>query len=175
MLDFKNRRRSRCGGLEASVRAAERIDGAVTPRRSNITYPQRDTQSPPTPPILKQTMVSVGKVLLGVFGVAVVVILIAVPTAIYLKGGNKNHRTFTLEDVFNSTLKPKSYSLMWISDHEYLRQANGSVYRHDVLTGQAAEFLSKDKFTQRHAYDYQLSADHKYVAFVSNHTKHIPR
>lgn len=30
--------------------------------------------------------VSIGKVLLGVFGVAVVVILIAVPTAIYLKG-----------------------------------------------------------------------------------------
>lgn len=25
--------------------------------------------------------------------------------------------------------------------------------------------------TQRDAYDYQLSADHKYVAFISNHTK----
>ncbi|XP_056226550.1 dipeptidyl peptidase 4-like isoform X3 [Seriola aureovittata] len=119
-------------------------------------------------------LVSVGKLLLGVFGVAVVVILIAVPTAIYLKdeqGGNKNHRAFTLEDVFNSSLKPKSYSLMWISDNEYLRKSEGSVYLHDVLTGKSEEFLSKYKFNEKNAYDYQLSADHKYVAFMSNHSK----
>lgn len=30
-------------------------------------------------------------------------------------GGNKNHRTFSLDDVFNTTLKPKSYNMMWIS------------------------------------------------------------
>ncbi|XP_040888712.1 dipeptidyl peptidase 4-like [Toxotes jaculatrix] len=119
-------------------------------------------------------MVSIAKVLLGVFGAAVVVILIAVPTAIYLKedqGGNKNQRSFTLEDVFNSSLKPKSYSMRWISDHEYLHKAQGSVYLHNVLTGNATEFLSRDKFNEKNAYDYQLSADRRYVAFMSNHSK----
>lgn len=118
-------------------------------------------------------MVSVAKVLLGVFGVAVVVILIAVPTAIFLKeeqDGN-NGRSFTLEDVFNSSLKPKSYGMRWISDHEYLQKTNGSVSLHDVLAGSSSEFLSKDKFDEIEAYDYQLSADRKYVAFMSNHSK----
>uniref|UniRef100_A0A7N6B9A9 Uncharacterized protein n=1 Tax=Anabas testudineus TaxID=64144 RepID=A0A7N6B9A9_ANATE len=119
-------------------------------------------------------MVSIAKVLLGVFGVAVVVILIAVPTAIFLKEdqeGNKNQRSFTLEDVFNSSLKPKSYSMSWISDHEYLHKSQGSVYLHNVVTDSSTEFLSRDLFTEKDAYDYQLSADHKYVAFMSNHSK----
>ncbi|XP_045904580.1 dipeptidyl peptidase 4-like [Micropterus dolomieu] len=119
-------------------------------------------------------MVSIAKVLLGVFGVAVVVILIAVPTAVLLKegqGGNKNQRSFTLEDVFNSSLKPKSYSMMWISDHEYLYKSQGSVFLNDVVTGTVIEFLSKDKFYEKNAYEYQLSADHKYVAFMSNRSK----
>ncbi|XP_029305666.1 dipeptidyl peptidase 4-like [Cottoperca gobio] len=119
-------------------------------------------------------MVSVGKVLLGVFGVAVVIILIAVPTAIYLKeeqAGNKNTRSFTLEDVFNSSLKPKSVSLKWISDQEYLIKSGGSVFLQNVSTGASSEFLSKDKFNEKNAYDYQLSADRKYVAFMSNRFK----
>lgn len=28
---------------------------------------------------------------------------------------NNNQKTFTLEDVFNSTMKPQSYNLRWIS------------------------------------------------------------
>ncbi|XP_070711445.1 dipeptidyl peptidase 4-like [Pempheris klunzingeri] len=119
-------------------------------------------------------MVSIAKVLLGVFGAAVVIILIAVPTALHLKeeqGGNKKQRTFTLEDVFNNSLKPKSYSMRWISDHEYLTKSQGSVFLYDVLTGKSSEFLSRDKFNEKSAYDYQLSADRKYVAFMSNHSK----
>ncbi|KAF1371634.1 hypothetical protein PFLUV_G00270500 [Perca fluviatilis] len=119
-------------------------------------------------------MVSIGKVLLGVFGLAVVVILIAVPTAIYLQEkeeGDQNMRTFTLEDVFNSSLKPKSISMRWISDNEYLNKSQGSVFLHNVVTGVASEFLSGDTFNEKDAYDYQLSADRKYVAFISNRTK----
>ncbi|XP_030006098.1 dipeptidyl peptidase 4-like [Sphaeramia orbicularis] len=119
-------------------------------------------------------MVSVAKVLLGVFGVVVVVILIAVPTAIYLqedKGGNKNLRSFSLDDVFNSSLKPKSYNMRWISDHEYLHKSQGSVFLYDVLNNNQSEFLSKNTFDRVNAYDYQLSADRKYVAFMSNHSK----
>ncbi|XP_054479910.1 dipeptidyl peptidase 4-like isoform X1 [Anoplopoma fimbria] len=118
--------------------------------------------------------VSIGKVILGVFGLAVVVILIAVPTAIHLKEkqeGNKNSRSFTLEDVFNSSLKPKSFSMRWISDHEYLNKSQGSVFLQNVVTGESTELLNRDKFIENSAYDYQLSADRKYAAFMSKRSK----
>ncbi|XP_076004944.1 dipeptidyl peptidase 4-like isoform X2 [Genypterus blacodes] len=118
-------------------------------------------------------MVSVAKVLLGVVGVAVVVVLIAVPTAVYLNDdkNNQNQRSYTLDDVFNSSLKPKSYNMRWISDHEYLHKRNNSIFLHNVKTDEASEFLSSLTFKQVDAYDYQLSADRKYVAFMSNYTK----
>ncbi|XP_041822030.1 dipeptidyl peptidase 4 isoform X2 [Chelmon rostratus] len=118
--------------------------------------------------------VSVGKVLLGVFGVAVVVVLIAVPTALYLKddqGGGGDQTYFTLEDVFNNSLKPRSYSMRWISDYEYLQKTGDTVHLHDVLTNASSPFLTGDKFDEKSAYDYQLSADRRYVAFMSNHSK----
>ncbi|KAM9835827.1 dipeptidyl peptidase 4-like [Aulostomus maculatus] len=117
-------------------------------------------------------MVSIAKVLLAVFGVAVVVILIAVPTAIYLQeeqSGNK--RTFTLGDVFNSSLKPKSYNMRWISDHEYLHKTQGSVRLHNVVSGESSEFLSRDVLDENKVFDYQLAADRRYVAFLSNYSK----
>ncbi|KAK5847651.1 hypothetical protein PBY51_016761 [Eleginops maclovinus] len=117
-------------------------------------------------------MVSIGKLILGVFGVAVVVILIAVPTAIFLKeekGGNS--RTFTLEDAFNGSMKPKSASLKWISDSEYLSNSEGSIFLQDALKGSSSLFLSKDKFVETNADDYHVSADRKYVAFLTNYTK----
>ncbi|XP_076579764.1 dipeptidyl peptidase 4-like [Chaetodon auriga] len=118
-------------------------------------------------------MVSVGKVILGIFGVVVVVVLIAVPTAIFLRDdqGGDDGRYFTLEDVFNSSLQPRSYSMRWISDHEYLQKTGATVHLHDVLQNTSSEFLTSDKFDEKGAYDYQLSADRKYVAFMSNHSK----
>lgn len=117
-------------------------------------------------------MVSIGKILLGVFGVAVVVILIAVPTAIFLNDkGAEEQKFFSLEDVFNSSLKPKSYNMRWISDYEYLHKSQGSVHLYDANTQNHTVFISKETFDQVAAYDYQLSADRKYVAFLSNHTK----
>lgn len=119
-------------------------------------------------------MVSCGKILLGVFAVTVVVILIVVPTVVFLNdkdGGAVDQRFFSLEDVFNSTLKPQSYNMRWISDYEYLHQFEGSVHLYDARTLTHTLFLSVDTFRQVNAYDYMLSADRKYVAFLSNYTK----
>ncbi|XP_062237028.1 dipeptidyl peptidase 4-like [Platichthys flesus] len=119
-------------------------------------------------------MGSIAKVLLGLFGLAIVVILIAVPTTLLLKkeqGGDGNERSFTLEDVFNSSLKPAGYSMRWISDEEYLQKSAGSVFLHNVVSGEREEFLSRDNFTAKKAYDYKLSADRKHVAFMSNYSK----
>uniref|UniRef100_A0A8D2ZEA0 Uncharacterized protein n=1 Tax=Scophthalmus maximus TaxID=52904 RepID=A0A8D2ZEA0_SCOMX len=54
-------------------------------------------------------------------------------------------------------------------DHEYLHKSQGSVLLHDVVKEQSTEFLSRETFVN--AYDYHLSADRRYVAFVSNHSK----
>ncbi|XP_037552682.1 dipeptidyl peptidase 4 [Nematolebias whitei] len=116
--------------------------------------------------------VSFAKVLLGLFGLAVVVVLIVVPTVVFLKEKDAtNTRTFSLEDVFNSSLRPKSYSIRWISDYEYLHKSNGSVFLHNVAKNEVSEFLNHNNMTAKDTYDYQLSADRKYVAFMSNYTK----
>ncbi|XP_056157196.1 dipeptidyl peptidase 4-like [Lampris incognitus] len=117
-------------------------------------------------------MVSVAKVVLAVFGVAVVVVLITVPTVMFLNEEEvETLRTFSLDDVFNNTLKPKYYNMRWISDHEYLHETGGSVFLHDVTTGSSAEYLSSATFAETNAFDYLLSADQKYVAFMSKHVK----
>uniref|UniRef100_A0A665W9S9 Dipeptidyl-peptidase 4 n=1 Tax=Echeneis naucrates TaxID=173247 RepID=A0A665W9S9_ECHNA len=57
------------------------------------------------------------------------------------------------------------------ADLEYLYKFQDSVYLYNVQTGNSTVFLSEDKFSEKEAYDYQLSADSKYVAFLSNHSK----
>lgn len=121
----------------------------------------------------RKTMVSIAKVLLGVFGVAVVVVLITVPTVIFLREDQEDtsdQKVFSLEDVFNSTLKPKSFGMTWISDSEYLYRSMGTVYLKSI-TSDPVVFLSADAFNRVQAYGYQLSADRRYVAFMSNYTK----
>ncbi|XP_034032795.1 dipeptidyl peptidase 4 [Thalassophryne amazonica] len=116
----------------------------------------------------------VAKVILGLFGLTVVVVLIAVPTAIFLNNKDAdqtNKRLFTLEDVFNSSLSPKSFNMRWISDYEYLHKTNGTVFRYNASNGQSSEFIQSATFKQVGAYDYLLSADHRYVAFMSNYSK----
>lgn len=118
-------------------------------------------------------MVSLGKVLLGVLGVTVVCVLIAVPTAIFLsdKDNTSSSKTFTLADVFNSSMKPQSFAMRWISDHQYLRKQDGSVYLTDLSSGVSSMALTRDLLTERQVHDYQLSADHNYFALISNYTK----
>ncbi|XP_038853239.1 dipeptidyl peptidase 4-like [Salvelinus namaycush] len=80
-------------------------------------------------------------------------------------------RTFTLSDVFNSSIRARSYNMRWISDPEYLHEKDGSIFLHNLITGNNSEFLSSITFDQVAAYDYVVSADQKYVAFKSNWTK----
>ncbi|XP_030626474.1 dipeptidyl peptidase 4 [Chanos chanos] len=116
----------------------------------------------------------VGKVLLALLGIAVVVTLIAVPTAIFLNDDKKEtvQRTYTLDDYFNSSIRTRSYSVRWVSDKEYLHKTReGTVYLHNVETGNSSEFLSRSKFDQVRAFDYLVSADRMFTCFMSNYTK----
>ncbi|KAJ8394521.1 hypothetical protein AAFF_G00045310 [Aldrovandia affinis] len=118
-------------------------------------------------------MLQRSRVLLGVLGAAVVITVITVPTVTYLNANrDPSRRTFTLQDFFNNTIGYRSYSLLWISDKEYLHKTReGSLVLHNVETRNASEFLSHEAFDQAEAIDYLLSADRKYVCFESNYTQ----
>uniref|UniRef100_A0A8C6TZI2 Dipeptidyl-peptidase 4 n=1 Tax=Neogobius melanostomus TaxID=47308 RepID=A0A8C6TZI2_9GOBI len=75
---------------------------------------------------------------------------------------------FSLEDVFNNTLKPKSYNMRWISGLP-CTETPPLVITHDGI--HCLIFCNTAIFDQVDAYDYQLSPDRKYVAFMSNYTK----
>ncbi|XP_063067949.1 dipeptidyl peptidase 4 [Engraulis encrasicolus] len=115
----------------------------------------------------------VGKWILGIGGLVVVVVVIAVPTALFLNEEETVvQRTFTLDDYFNGSIRARSYSLNWISDQHYLHNGrDGNVYRYDAANAQSDGelFLAKDTLNQYNG--YLLSADHQYVAFMSNRAK----
>ncbi|XP_036416128.1 dipeptidyl peptidase 4 [Colossoma macropomum] len=116
---------------------------------------------------------NVWKIVLAVLAVAVVVILIAVPTALFLNEKKEDpQRTFTLNDYFNSTIRTRSFNLRWLSDNEYLHKTQeGSVLLFNVSSENGQEFLSRQLFDRVEAFDYMVSADRKFVCFLSNYTK----
>uniref|UniRef100_A0A9J7YZC3 Dipeptidyl-peptidase 4 n=1 Tax=Cyprinus carpio carpio TaxID=630221 RepID=A0A9J7YZC3_CYPCA len=115
----------------------------------------------------------IGKWILAAFGIVVIVVLIAVPTAIFLnEDKTESQRTFTLEDYFNGTARTKSYNMRWVSDDEYLHKTgDGSLHLISATTGNGSEFVNQQLFSRVAAFDYMVSADRKYVCFQSNYTK----
>ncbi|KTG05367.1 hypothetical protein cypCar_00010574 [Cyprinus carpio] len=84
----------------------------------------------------------VGKWVLAAFGIVVIVVVIAVPTAILL------------------------------NDDEYLHKTGeGSLHLINATTGNGSEFVNQQIFTRVAAFDYMVSADRKYICFLSNYTK----
>ncbi|XP_026151616.1 dipeptidyl peptidase 4 isoform X2 [Mastacembelus armatus] len=126
-------------------------------------------QSPPVnTPAGKQ---GCNKVLWGVVGAAVVIMLITIPAVYFSKPGD-NKRQFTLDDYFNNTIRWKAYNLHWISDKEYLHKTeDANVFLHNAETKEESLYISNSTFAQVEATDYLLSGDYKYIAFESNYTK----
>uniref|UniRef100_W5KRR4 Fibroblast activation protein, alpha n=1 Tax=Astyanax mexicanus TaxID=7994 RepID=W5KRR4_ASTMX len=113
------------------------------------------------------------KVCVATLGAAVVITLIAVPTAIYVhRRDSAAKRTYTFDDFYNDTIRYQTYNLRWISDNEYLHKSkDGNVYLHNVETMTNSLYLSNSTFAQVDATDYIVSADRKFVCFESNYSK----
>ncbi|KAJ7983321.1 hypothetical protein DPEC_G00380610, partial [Dallia pectoralis] len=77
------------------------------------------------------------KVFWAVVGAAVVITLITVPMAIYMKSQDGlPKRPFSLADYFNDTIRYKIYNLRWISDNEYLHKTRqNNIVLHNAETG----------------------------------------
>ncbi|XP_068613063.1 dipeptidyl peptidase 4-like [Brachionichthys hirsutus] len=125
----------------------------------------------PVPPKEGRSVDRCSKVLWWVFGAAVVITVITVPS-VYFSKSDGSKRKFTFEDYFNDTITWKSYNLYWISDNEYLHKTrDGNVFLHNVQTKEESLYLSNSTFAQVNSTHYLLSGDYKYIAFESNFTK----
>uniref|UniRef100_A0AAR2IV55 Uncharacterized protein n=1 Tax=Pygocentrus nattereri TaxID=42514 RepID=A0AAR2IV55_PYGNA len=113
------------------------------------------------------------KVCVATVGAAVVITLIAVPTAIYVhRSDSGSKRTYTFDDFYNDTIRYQTYSLRWISDNEYLHKSkDGNVYLHNVETMASSLYLSNSTFAEVDASGYIVSADRKFICFESNYSK----
>lgn len=110
------------------------------------------------------------KVLWGLVGAAVVITLITIP-AVYLNR-SATKRLFSLEDYFNDTIRWTSYSILWVSDKEYVhKRSDGNYFLYNAETKEESLYISNSTFAQVDATDYWLSGDYKYVALESNYTK----
>uniref|UniRef100_A0A3P8VVB8 Fibroblast activation protein, alpha n=1 Tax=Cynoglossus semilaevis TaxID=244447 RepID=A0A3P8VVB8_CYNSE len=111
------------------------------------------------------------KVLWGVVGAAVVIVLITIPAVYYSKREGPK-RPYTLDDYFNDTIRWRAYNLYWISDKEFLHKTrDGNIFLHNAETQEESLYLSNSTFAQVDASDYLLSGDYKYIAFESNYTE----
>ncbi|XP_037542079.1 dipeptidyl peptidase 4, partial [Nematolebias whitei] len=107
----------------------------------------------------------------GLVGAVVVITFITIP-AVYYSKSRAARRPYTLQDYFNSTIRTRSYNMLWISDKEYIHKTqDGNVFLHKAETNEKSLFLSNTSFEDVSASGYWLSEDHKYVAFESNYTK----
>ncbi|XP_054979271.1 dipeptidyl peptidase 4 isoform X1 [Sorex araneus] len=126
-------------------------------------------------------MKTVWKVLLGLLSVAAIVTVITVPVVLLNKGSTSgtdkdtpdSRRTYTLEDYLKSTFRTKFYSLLWISDSEYLHKQENNILLFNAEYGNYTTFLKNSTFEQ-FGYtinNYLVSPDRKFVLLEYNYVK----
>ncbi|XP_069878070.1 dipeptidyl peptidase 4 isoform X3 [Dipodomys merriami] len=116
------------------------------------------------------------KVLLGVLGAAALVTVITVPVVLLNKADDAaadSRRTYSLSDYLKNTLRVKSYSLRWISDHEYLYKQENNILLFNAESGNSSIFLANSTFDGL-GYtisDYSVSPDRLFILLEHNYVK----
>ncbi|XP_048201285.1 dipeptidyl peptidase 4 [Perognathus longimembris pacificus] len=115
------------------------------------------------------------KVLLGVLGAAALVTIITVPVVLLNKddAAADSRRTYSLSDYLKNTLRVRSYSLWWISDHEYLYKQENNILLFDAESGNSSIFLENSTF-EGVGYtisDYLVSPDRLFVLLEHTYVK----
>ncbi|XP_049629323.1 dipeptidyl peptidase 4 [Suncus etruscus] len=120
-------------------------------------------------------MKTVWKVLLGLLGVAAVITVITVPVVLLNKdkGVIDSRRTYKLEDYLKSTFRTMYYSLIWISDYEYLYKREDNILLFNAEYGNYTTFLANSTFEEfgHIINDYIVSPDRQFVLLEYNYEK----
>ncbi|XP_005393375.1 PREDICTED: dipeptidyl peptidase 4 isoform X1 [Chinchilla lanigera] len=116
------------------------------------------------------------KVLLGLLGAAALVTIITVPVVLLNKADNAeadSRRTYTLTDYLKNSFRLKSYSLRWISDHEYLYKQENKILLFNAENGNSSIFLDNTTFEAfgNSVSDYSVSPDGLFILLESNYVK----
>uniref|UniRef100_A0A4W4FQI1 Uncharacterized protein n=1 Tax=Electrophorus electricus TaxID=8005 RepID=A0A4W4FQI1_ELEEL len=84
-----------------------------------------------------------------------------------------SRRTFTLQDYFNSSIKARSYNLLWLSGETV--HSSQHPLRTLILQYHTVAFIfdldPHTNYDQVEAFDYMVSADRQFVCFLSNYSK----
>jgi hypothetical protein len=74
---------------------------------------------------------------------------------------------FTFDDIFDASLRPRSWSGSWVSGDELLyRASDGNVYRYNVADETQEVFIPSEIFDQVGSTRYYVSPDEQYVLFA---------
>ncbi|KAL6071221.1 hypothetical protein STEG23_038332, partial [Scotinomys teguina] len=115
------------------------------------------------------------KVLLGLLGVAVLVTVITVPLVLLNKdnAAADSRRTYSLADYLKNTFRTKSYTLRWVSDHEYLYKQENNILLFNAEHGNSSIFLENSTFEAfgESISDYSVSPDRRFVLLEYNYVK----
>uniref|UniRef100_A0A5F9D2L1 Dipeptidyl peptidase 4 n=1 Tax=Oryctolagus cuniculus TaxID=9986 RepID=A0A5F9D2L1_RABIT len=116
------------------------------------------------------------KVLLGLLGAAALVTIVTVPVVLLNKGNaaaGDSRRTYTLNDYLKNTLRMRSYSLQWISDHEYLHRQEDNILLFNAEYGNSSLFLANITFDEfgHSITDYSVSPDRLFLLLEYNYVK----
>ncbi|EHA97476.1 Dipeptidyl peptidase 4 [Heterocephalus glaber] len=82
-------------------------------------------------------------------------------------------RTYSLTDYLKNTFRLKSYSLRWISDHEYLYRQENKILLFNAENGNSSVFLDNTTFEAlgNSVSDYSVSPDGLFILLESNYVK----
>uniref|UniRef100_A0A803W1T1 Dipeptidyl peptidase 4 n=1 Tax=Ficedula albicollis TaxID=59894 RepID=A0A803W1T1_FICAL len=120
-------------------------------------------------PALSQTFL---KWLLGILGVAVLVVVITVPLVLLTRKETSSGKTYTLQNYLNNDYKYKTHNLEWISGNEYLHKTdNGDILLISADSGTSSVILANTTLDKYQASTVTLSPDQKFALLQYSYTK----
>ncbi|XP_014736369.1 PREDICTED: dipeptidyl peptidase 4 [Sturnus vulgaris] len=112
------------------------------------------------------------KWLLGILGVAVLVVAITVPLVLLTRKETSSGKTYTLQNYLNNDYKYKTYNLEWISGNQYLHKTdNGDILRISADNGTSSVVLANTTLDKYKASTVMLSPDQKFALLQYSYTK----
>ncbi|NXY06284.1 DPP4 peptidase, partial [Pteruthius melanotis] len=112
------------------------------------------------------------KWLLGILGVAVIVVVITVPLVLLTRKETSSGITYTLQNYLNNDYKYKTHNLEWISGNQYLHKTdNGDILCVNADSGTASVILANTTLDEYQASTVILSPDQKFALLQYSYTK----
>uniref|UniRef100_A0A098LWW7 Dipeptidyl peptidase 4 n=1 Tax=Opheodrys aestivus TaxID=186591 RepID=A0A098LWW7_9SAUR len=116
-------------------------------------------------------MKTIVKCLLGLLALGVIITAIVVPVVLLTREDSDTRRKFSLDDYLNGDFQYKSYSMQWMSGHEYVYRNQNNVFLYNIDDGKESMILSNDTLDNYNSSEAILSPDKKFALLRYNYEK----